>query len=216
MKKAVGSTTILILALVGCSTGVFVREAARHGLQACGVDIAHRAIETGRDQGLELHRGTLEDFDASECFDTITAFDLIEHLPAPGTFVRHVAQRLAPGGTFALSTPDLASWIRHLMGRRWYFYIPQEHLYYFDSGTLATLLESNGLEVIASRTAVKIVNLDYSLTQLQEYNPILFFLTKTASFLVPPALRRLPIPLHLGELLMIGRRTDGTAVGTEP
>jgi len=43
------------------------------------------------------------------CFDAVTAFELIEHLFDPDHFLKEVYRVLKPEGTFVLSTPNLAS-----------------------------------------------------------------------------------------------------------
>lgn len=44
-----------------------------------------------------------------------------------------------------LPCPDTGAWVRHLMGRRWCFFIPEEHLYYFNRRNIATLLSKQGV-----------------------------------------------------------------------
>ena len=55
---------------------------------------------------------------------------------------------LGPGGTLVLTLPDVSSiYPMLLMRRHWFFYWPDEHLFYFNPKTIQRLLEEEGFEM---------------------------------------------------------------------
>lgn len=143
---------------VGCSAGFVVRAAAEAGFEAHGVDIESAAIAYGREVlGLaNLREGLLhEQAYADGCFDAISCYDVIEHVPDLHGFVAELARILAPGGVLDLGTPDLGHWRVPRALERWNELKPSEHLYYFDRHTLARVLEAHDLVVDRVRFALK-------------------------------------------------------------
>jgi 2-polyprenyl-3-methyl-5-hydroxy-6-metoxy-1,4-benzoquinol methylase len=87
-------------------------------------------------------------------FDLITAIEIVEHLENPGRLYKHIGERLAPGGSALLTSPNihsLVSRLRHLVTGR---------LGQFDEkgdGTHVTPLLLLGLERILRRYGLQIV-----------------------------------------------------------
>jgi len=124
----------------------------------------------------------------------------------PLTFVSAIHERLVPGGTAAISVPNLRSFSHLFMGRRWYFYIPEEHLHYFSPKTLARLLHRAGFSVLRSRPTYKPLTFDYSLVQFREYNPWIYRPLNLVAKVIPKSLRNVAMPLYIGETLVIARK----------
>ena len=66
----------------------------------------------------------------------------------------------APGGIIFIATPSLDSWSARLLKNRWMEFKP-EHLFYFDSSTLQTLLIDCGYKDIIEQPGTKALNVDY-------------------------------------------------------
>lgn len=191
---------------VGCANGVFVREAAALGAQAEGVELSRVAVAQAVEAGLPVRCGALEEVPAGPDFDCITAFDVLEHVLDPLTFLQDIVARLKPGGHAALTMPDKSSLYARLMGARWWFYIPEEHLHYFDHEIIRALMIKVGLEpVVVSRT-FKPLTYDYGLTQFIEFNPLIYRVMKLASVILPRKLRQWIVPLYIGEMKVIARK----------
>lgn len=191
---------------VGCSSGLLVETARRAGMEAEGIDLSEVAVEKGKADGLKLTCSAIEEFQPGYRFDTITCFDVLEHVLDPEGFLRTVYRLLLPGGTVCISVPDLDSVARRLMGRRWYFYIPEEHLHYFNARNLWRLLERTGLEPRHSGPAPKVLTYRYSLTQFREFNPLVYAAMSGVSRLLPGRWLDTPLTLHIGELMVIATR----------
>lgn len=82
--------------------------------------------------------------------DLVTAFDVLEHLDAPGPFLREVARVLAPGGWFVATTPAAREgrYLWRTMGERLFGITKEAHGHVvegFNHRELETLLSAAGL-----------------------------------------------------------------------
>ena len=191
---------------VGCANGVFVEAAAERGIESEGIELSQHAVQIGRDRGLQLHMGTVDELPEGETFDCVTGFDVLEHVLEPNSFLDGIHERLNEGGYIVLTVPNTGGIVRRLMGQRWFFYIPEEHLHYFNRRNLVGLLKAHGFDILNVGATYKPMTYDYAMTQFAEYNPLIFKLLKTASYLIPSALRTKPIPQPIGELRIVGRK----------
>ena len=139
---------------VGCATGVFLAAACRDGFEGTGLDLLPSAVDYARASlGVDARLTRLEDakFATGE-FDAVTLFQVIEHVPRPAELAREVARVLKPGGTLLLTTPDRRGLLARFLGRRWFEYFNEEHLTYFEKGSLRRLLAESGFEINSLRT----------------------------------------------------------------
>jgi trans-aconitate methyltransferase len=74
------------------------------------------------------------DFNSSTPFvnlplaDAVFAIGVLEHVRSPYDLVTSALGLLRPGGTLYLACPDTGSVAAHVMGRRWPYWLPGEHL----------------------------------------------------------------------------------------
>lgn len=191
---------------VGCSTGSFVAAALGAGCAAEGLDISREAVEIARAAGLLAHHGRVEDFEPTQPYDAVTAFDVLEHSAEPRAFVKRLRGWLRPGGQLMLTLPDVSSiYPRFLMGRHWFYYWPDEHLFYFDPDTVTRLLAEEGFEVRRIDRSHKPLSLDYAARNLGNFNATLGGIAKAAVSLLPRRLRTRPLRLYLGEMFVVAR-----------
>jgi SAM-dependent methyltransferase len=187
---------------VGCSDGRFVEYARSQGLDAEGIDISKVAVEIGRRRGIPLQVATIESHHPSESYVNITAFDVLEHVLSPAEFLSNLLRLLEPGGVCALCIPNVGGLMRKLMGKRWYFYIPEEHLHFFGGSTIKTFASNVGFTDVQCFSAVKPMTLDYALTQFSEYNPAIYSSLNLLSRFIPSDLRQRAVPLRIGEIMV--------------
>ena len=192
---------------VGCATGHFVEAAGRAGMTAEGLDVSPGAVDIARRRGLVAHLARVEEFAPTAPYDTITAFDVIEHLLDPRAFLDRLRGWLAPGGTLALTLPDVGSiYPRLLMRRHWFYYLPSDHLFYFNPGTIRRLLTEQGFAVRRVMRAYKPLTVDYIVPQLHIFNPLLGRVAGALARLVPPRLRARPVRCYIGEMMAVSDR----------
>jgi SAM-dependent methyltransferase len=131
---------------VGAAYGFFVAAARTAGFAAVGLEpVAACATFAARELGVELHTGRIEDAAlAPGSFEVVTLFDVIEHLADPAAALRRIHDLLAPGGLLVIETGDLGGLLPRVVGSRWYYYDPPQHLTYFSLASLDHLLRVTG------------------------------------------------------------------------
>jgi SAM-dependent methyltransferase len=130
-----------------------------------GIDVFERVVAAGRQAGLDLRHGTLEQVGfADDSFDIVCGYDLIEHVGEPCRFVKEVQRVLKPGGVAVFETPNYGGLVYRL-GRLLARLRPlervlrpyQERLWppflvqYFTRASMARLLQAGGLQPVEIR-----------------------------------------------------------------
>jgi 2-polyprenyl-3-methyl-5-hydroxy-6-metoxy-1,4-benzoquinol methylase len=131
---------------IGTGAGFFLKAAARAGWDAHGLELSAEAAAYARETlGLDVRQAPAEDMPFEPgSFDAAAMFEVIEHLRDPMAVLRAARRAVRPGGALVLSTPNLNSVSRWILGRQWAVLSPAEHLYYFTEGTLTAILVKAG------------------------------------------------------------------------
>jgi SAM-dependent methyltransferase len=89
----------------GCGNGAFLKQAARAGYAAEGIELdAGTIAQAARLSGCPVH--SLDDALAAGLrFDAIHLGDVLEHLPRPGDTLHLLDRLLAPGGVYFIEGP---------------------------------------------------------------------------------------------------------------
>jgi SAM-dependent methyltransferase len=138
---------------VGCGNGKFLRAMRADGWEVSGIEPSPAGAERARhDHGLEILCRNVLDVDmAGRRFDVITLWHVLEHVPEPAAYLRHVAQWLAPDGRLVVAVPNFAGVEARLTGPRWAFLDIPRHLFQFTPRSLALTAEQAGLAVVSDR-----------------------------------------------------------------
>jgi hypothetical protein len=81
-------------------------------------------------------------------------WEVVEHLPRPVEALRHLSCFLANDGIMVFGTPNVASYLARVQGKRWRNWEPPAHLLYFSPQTMDRLFEECDLKMIHHETAV--------------------------------------------------------------
>jgi SAM-dependent methyltransferase len=132
---------------IGCAMGFFVEMAQSEGFDAYGLDPSQYAVnEAKKILGNRIKEASLETADyAQKSFDVITMFDVFEHLGDPIGDLNKICGWLKDDGIIMIVTGNRQSVVAKIMKRRWTFYIPPQHLYFFDRKTMKIALKKTGL-----------------------------------------------------------------------
>jgi 2-polyprenyl-3-methyl-5-hydroxy-6-metoxy-1,4-benzoquinol methylase len=137
---------------VGASYGHFL-AAAGGQFEAFGIELNPTAVGwSRRTLGVSNFLGSVYSLppELPGRFDVITAWDVIEHLDEPRQALAECRAHLAPGGWLFLSTPDAGAMIARVMGSRWYYQDPVQHVNLFTKTNLSRLLQESGFRVEGS------------------------------------------------------------------
>jgi SAM-dependent methyltransferase len=133
---------------IGCGSGDYVRWMKEHGWRSEGIEINAMAVRNARLHGLDVRQTPLlESRYPPDQFDLVTAWGVIEHLPAISDCLSEIARIMKPGGLFAGFVPNIDSWEASIFGQRWQGLELPSHLYHFSPGTLARYLAQAGLKM---------------------------------------------------------------------
>jgi SAM-dependent methyltransferase len=130
---------------VGCGYGYLLAEARPCFRYLAATDYSKEALKHARRHADEVFLGGMDALPEGMTFDCIIASEVIEHVYSPNDFVRQAVRRLNEDGWLVLAAPDMGSWWRRLLGRKWPSFKIPEHVTYYDRGTMGALLERNGL-----------------------------------------------------------------------
>ena len=140
---------------IGCMHGDFVEQAGDAGYRASGLDLSRTAVaHAERHRPGMVRYGTLSHAQEDASLDVVAAFNVVEHMEDPGTFLDHVYRVLRPGGIFVAETPARES-IYHavLFARGWAMRAheglevgmhPGTHIFKFGRRAWRNVLERRG------------------------------------------------------------------------
>jgi 2-polyprenyl-3-methyl-5-hydroxy-6-metoxy-1,4-benzoquinol methylase len=141
---------------VGCGGGGVGRSIRGRADSLTGIEVDAASAEHARaDYDLVLV-GTVEErlVDAAGPFDTILAYDVLEHLADPATVLRKLREAAAPDALIHVSVPNARHWslvrdlvLRGTFGYREWGHRDNTHLRWFTRRDLVALLESTGWRV---------------------------------------------------------------------
>lgn len=133
---------------VGCALGFFVELSLAHGYDSYGFDPSLYAVKEAKSLvgPARIKQGTIGSVKYKpKSFDVITMFDVFEHLSDPASDLQKLSTFLKDDGIMVIATGDTSSAMARMLKRRWTFYIPPQHLFFFNKKTMTALLTSVGL-----------------------------------------------------------------------
>jgi 2-polyprenyl-3-methyl-5-hydroxy-6-metoxy-1,4-benzoquinol methylase len=142
---------------VGCGEGALAPGLRASGAtRLTGIEVVPQAAEAARADYDEVFAGAVEDA-LSELrgpFDTVLCLDVLEHLVGPGSVLRALRERVAPGAWLQVSIPNARhlSLVRDLVLRGTFGYTEwghrdNTHLRWFTRRDMVDLLGETGWAV---------------------------------------------------------------------
>ena len=134
---------------LGSAWGAFCAAAQVQDFDAVGLELAPAPVGFARDVlGVDVRQGGApHDLPEGE-FGVIALWEVIEHFRDPNTILRLLADRLAPRGILALSTPCLDHPVHRALGVADPMWLVPGHLVYYGKTTLRAALAQAGLTEI--------------------------------------------------------------------
>jgi len=159
----------------GMATGEFI-SVMRDSYDVWGIDRSKDAVDVAKRAFPELSdrlfSGAIDNLAFPEgYFDAIVLWDVIEHLDAPKETLSQLKRLLVHDGYLFISTPNYGTLTAKLMGKRWHFMTPPEHLVFYDQASLIKMCSYIGMTMQQWMTKGKWVNLGFLLYKLRRVMP---------------------------------------------
>jgi DNA-binding response OmpR family regulator/2-polyprenyl-3-methyl-5-hydroxy-6-metoxy-1,4-benzoquinol methylase len=153
---------------IGCGSGIVEKQIMDLGIKVCGIDSSCKAIVETQRKGIEALVADITHglpFDNNR-FDMVFAGEIIEHIIDTQKFLLEVKRVLKPGGTFILTTPNMARLIdriRFLFGKAPKHASPLNilHIRPFTFDSLKVVLKDAGFTI--NQVASNVVAYDFTL-----------------------------------------------------
>ena len=136
---------------VGCFDGGFL-EPLVASYRCCGIEIHPKARDRAKQKGIEVIGSDFSEVDGD--FDCITAFDVIEHVAQPRSFLADCLAAIRPGGWVLVSTGNLDAFTFRIMGGRYWYCTIAEHISFVSPVWFKAITESEGNQVLRQATFV--------------------------------------------------------------
>lgn len=142
---------------VGAGAGVFADELRRlaHFGQLTVVETTPACAAACRARGLNVIEAPIETVTLETAVDVVVAFEVLEHLHEPLSFVEACTRQLSDGGLLVLTCPNGEGFDVATLGELADTVTP-EHLNYFHPASLRRLCERAGLQVLEVSTPGKL------------------------------------------------------------
>jgi SAM-dependent methyltransferase len=209
-RKVTGS-----LLEIGCGGGDFLSRAAVRGLKVTGIEYSAHACATARSkldefQG-EVIQGEISILEGQkECFDYIVFCDVLAYVRDPRIFLQTVFDLLKPNGSIFCVVPSLDSWSARLLKTNWMEF-KLEHLSYFDTKSLRSLLFQEGFSEISHFPAKKTLSIDYISEHFVKHSvPVWSQVMGLVQAVLPKHLLRKPFPITASGIGMIAKKQSRT------
>lgn len=139
---------------IGCGPGSVLQIAVDHGWNCTGLELSQWAAETARVNKLNVIEGTLDSAQFPENhFDVISMFDVLEHLPYPVDYVRHIYRILKPGGVVIVETPNIFGFFaRNLYRQESELVRPRAHICLYSPQTASRLFHEAPFSSVKVKT----------------------------------------------------------------
>ena len=132
---------------IGSSSGEFVYLLQTLGFKAKGIEPHEGYAAYARSMlGIDINNGTLQHClsgEASQSFDLISMFHVLEHLPNPTSALRSIGEKLKPEGMLYIEVPNAT----RLCSPHYMFF--RAHTLYFTGPSLRNLLRRSGFKVVS-------------------------------------------------------------------
>lgn len=190
---------------VGCGNGFFLEEARRrgyatvHGVEPSRAAIEHAVPEIQPHIRCDVMRPGLF---ASERYDVICMFQVLDHIPDPNPVIEECFRILNPGGLLLCINHNIAAVSARLM-RSLSPIVDIEHTFLFSPRTMELLFKKHGFEIKRSG----MVRNSYRMHYLMRLLPFPGALKKMLLATIGSGpIGNIPLSVPLGNLILVARK----------
>lgn len=149
-KEITGKTSLRMLE-IGSGVGMFVHHANRAGHFAIGTEsneVYAEIVSSVIDGNVAFVGEELQSYFKHEKFDLIFLEHSLEHMRDPVKTLYSMLGLLEPNGIIIMSVPNHNSLLSRFLGKRWAWFVPPIHLFYYTIDSIYWLFHQVGLHVL--------------------------------------------------------------------
>lgn len=139
---------------IGCAAGFFLKEAKKLGFIPEGVEVSDWARKYAKNKGFKVYKNIPK----RGKYDAIVMLNTIEHLQDPKGALKKVLKLLTKNSSLLITTPNNFPKFK---------YICKEHRFYFDTRTIAKLLQDTGFNIVHFRCPYLTRKIDSTITNVK-------------------------------------------------
>jgi 2-polyprenyl-3-methyl-5-hydroxy-6-metoxy-1,4-benzoquinol methylase len=128
---------------IGCGTGDFLKACQLNGWKINGIEPNDKARELAiqKTKNIDRINNKIEDLlkDKISCFDVITLWHVLEHIPNLKEYIAFIKKMLKPNGVLIVAVPNYKSYDAKYYGKFWAAYDVPRHLWHFTQKSMNLL-----------------------------------------------------------------------------
>ena len=138
---------------IGCGAGSFIDHISGLAAEIIAIEPTTMYQASLGKRGYEVYNYTGEAISARpQSVDYAVAFQVIEHVQNPRTFLAEILTLLKPGGTLLIATPNKGDILMKLLPNEFPpFFYRMVHRWYFDKGSLSRTATEAGFDIESER-----------------------------------------------------------------
>lgn len=140
---------------LACAFGDLLSLLDKSNYKTYGIDISEYALKQAKkNTSAQLIQGDLNKIlpYKSNYFDSVFAFDIIEHVDSPYKFLQEIQRILKKNGIVFIQTPNINSIFEKITKDKWFGYSDETHLHLFSRKSLKFLLKQSGFLIMENQT----------------------------------------------------------------
>jgi 2-polyprenyl-3-methyl-5-hydroxy-6-metoxy-1,4-benzoquinol methylase len=169
---------------VGCAAGFILKGFESLGWDAYGIEPNATMATYGKTElNLNIHHGSLENYQSDVKFDLVTLIQVIGHFYDVDKSMENISHLLDQNGLVLVESWNMKSLIARILGKYWHEYSPPSVINWFSDKSLISLFRNYRFELVDSGFPAKRINLKHALSLIGENTPNMFFKKKLFDFL---------------------------------
>jgi SAM-dependent methyltransferase len=157
---------------VGCAAGFILKGFENSGWKGYGIEPNETMASFGRNElKLNIHTGSLEDYQTDIRFDLITLIQVIGHFYDVDNALNNISKLLITNGLVLVESWNMNSLIARIFGKFWHEYSPPSVINWFSEKSLKKLFTDYGFELVDSGYPAKRINMKHALSLFDENSP---------------------------------------------
>lgn len=194
---------------VGCAFGHLLEAAIEKGWDAHGAEFCEYSAKSAAER-IGKDRVWVGDFLKlplpKEKFDVITMVDFLEHVCDVNAVLLKCKEALKKDGIMVVVTPNIDSFSRGILGKRWPHF-KEEHPVYLSKTNTGGIFERNGFSLLKVANFRKAINFYYLRSQILAYaGGSLKAVINILNFFIPGPVKRTNLFIPQGEMVIVAQK----------